>query len=87
MMHVCNSSTWEAQARGSQVQFQPVLHSEILSPKKVGGTSGSHLQYYLAEIRRIEVQTAQANTSWDLISKTPNTKTGLAEWLKCRKPA
>jgi hypothetical protein len=36
-----------------------------------------------AEIRRIEgCLSAQANSSRDPISKIPDTKTGLVEWLK-----
>jgi hypothetical protein len=42
-----------------------------------------------AEIRRIRttgVQSQpQAKSSWDPISKIPNTKKGLAEWFKCKQ--
>jgi hypothetical protein len=41
VIHICNASTWEADARGSHVLEQPGLHSEILSQKaKVWGTGG-----------------------------------------------
>jgi hypothetical protein len=30
LAHTCNSSTWKAEAVGSQVKGQPGLHSEIL---------------------------------------------------------
>jgi hypothetical protein len=33
MGHVCNLSTWEAEARGSEVQIQLVLCSEVPSQK------------------------------------------------------
>jgi hypothetical protein len=32
--HFCNPSTWDAKARGSQVQVQPELHSKMLLQKK-----------------------------------------------------
>jgi hypothetical protein len=41
VIHICNASTWEADARGSHVLEQPGLHSEILSQKaNVWGTAG-----------------------------------------------
>jgi hypothetical protein len=30
VLHVCNLSTWEAEAEGSQVQGQPGSHSKTL---------------------------------------------------------
>jgi hypothetical protein len=35
MLHACNPSTQEAEARGSTVQGQPGLHSETLPQKKL----------------------------------------------------
>jgi hypothetical protein len=32
VVHACNSSTWEAEAVGSQVQGQPEIHSEKWDP-------------------------------------------------------
>jgi hypothetical protein len=34
VVHICNPSTWEAEAGGSQIGSQPGLHSEILYQKK-----------------------------------------------------
>jgi hypothetical protein len=34
LVYTCNSSTWEAETGGLQIQGQPGLHSESLSQKK-----------------------------------------------------
>jgi hypothetical protein len=34
VVHACNSSTWEAEVGGSQVQGQPALYRETLTLKK-----------------------------------------------------
>jgi hypothetical protein len=34
VVHICNPSIQEAEARRSQVQGQPGLHREMLTPKK-----------------------------------------------------
>jgi hypothetical protein len=35
-VHICNPTSWEKKAGGSQVQDQPDLHSEPLSLKEKG---------------------------------------------------
>jgi hypothetical protein len=39
VVHICNPSTWEAEAGGSQIGSQPGLHSEILYQKKKGNNT------------------------------------------------
>jgi hypothetical protein len=55
--HFCNPSTWDAKARGSQVQVQPELHSKMLLQKK------TTTNIILCSVR---VQEAGSHNSWIL---------------------
>jgi hypothetical protein len=53
MVHVYNSSTWEAEAEGSRVQGKPGLQGETSSQKTKDWGYGSVVQHFCSKLKAL----------------------------------